>query len=163
MPVSYCGVCVWWRVLVVLFVSVCVWGGSALLWWLCGIRGSVDRVGHRLLIRILHSHHPRQSTSGACDQPNKYHFCSPKGGSCVTTPEGQDVCTFAWLYGDGSSASGLVLTSKVRIFAVYVCICGYVCAPSGIQNGLPFYPPLKIKQSIHPPLHTHEKQNDPHR
>lgn len=40
----------------------------------------------------------------------------------MTTPEGQDVCTFAWLYGDGSSASGVLLTSKVCGY-VYVCVC----------------------------------------
>ena len=29
-------------------------------------------------------------------------------------PHSPQVCTFAWLYGDGSSASGVLLSSKVK-------------------------------------------------
>lgn len=46
-----------------------------------------------------------QRCRGHCDSPSGKHFCSPFGGSCEHF-EGQDVCTFAWLYGDGSSAQG---------------------------------------------------------
>lgn len=85
----------------------------------------------------------KPNASGACDQPNKYHFCSPKGGSCVSTPEGQDVCTFAWLYGDGSSASGLLLTSKVGVGSLMMCIyvSVYLYSLSGVYMSNPIHPP----------------------
>ncbi|KAM3570312.1 hypothetical protein VYU27_007622 [Nannochloropsis oceanica] len=57
---------------------------------------------------------------GACDAPGKDHFCSPKGGSCRTNDEGTDICIFSWLYGDGSSASGSLVTSKVGMAGLEV-------------------------------------------
>lgn len=57
---------------------------------------------------------------GACDAPGKDHFCSPKGGSCRTAADGTDVCTFAWLYGDGSSASGTLVTSRIGMAGLEV-------------------------------------------
>lgn len=51
---------------------------------------------------------------GACDNPSASHFCGPYGGSCAHL-DGADVCTFAWLYGDGSSAAGVLLSAPIEL------------------------------------------------
>ncbi|GAB5034025.1 aspartyl protease [Nannochloropsis oceanica] len=51
---------------------------------------------------------------GSCDNPSGSHFCGPHGGSCARI-DGEDVCTFAWLYGDGSSAAGVLLSAPVEL------------------------------------------------
>jgi hypothetical protein len=51
---------------------------------------------------------------GSCDNPSGSHFCGPHGGSCAHL-DGMDVCTFAWLYGDGSSAAGVLLSAPIEL------------------------------------------------
>jgi len=51
---------------------------------------------------------------GHCDKPDAMHFCGPHGGSCVNV-QGKDMCSFYWRYGDGSSAAGVLMTSKADL------------------------------------------------
>lgn len=56
---------------------------------------------------------------GHCDKPDQMHSCGPHGGSCVNV-EGKNLCSFYWRYGDGSSAAGVLMTSKADLGGLMV-------------------------------------------